>query len=160
MDLKQIKNLLTLIAESGVNEVYIEEGDFKIKVKKTSDSVQHVVQPQYQQAIPTVDLSAQAQVTAPREAPAVETPAPTPKSTGVVIKSPIVGTYYASPSPDAKPFINVGDTISKGDPLCIIEAMKIMNEIESEHSGVIKKMLVKNGQPVEYDQPLFEIDPA
>lgn len=160
MDLKQIKNLLTLIAESGVNEVYIEEGDFKIKVKKTSDSVQHVVQPQYNPAIPTVELTAPAPVSMPREAPAIETPAPSPKATGLVIKSPIVGTFYASPSPDAKPFINIGDTISKGDPLCIIEAMKIMNEIESEHAGVITKVLVKNGQPVEYDQPLFEIDPA
>lgn len=160
MDLKQIKNLLTLIAESGVNEVYIEEGDFKIKVKKTSDTVQHVVQPSYQQSIPTVDLNQQSAQVAPREIPAIETSAPTPKSSGTVIKSPIVGTYYTAPSPDAKPFISVGDTIAKGDPLCIIEAMKIMNEIESEHAGVITKMLVKNGQPVEYDQPLFEIDPA
>jgi len=160
MDLKQIKNLLTLIAESGVNEVYIEEGDFKIKVKKLSDSVQHVVQPTYQQSIPTIDLSQPAPTAVPREAPAIETPAPSPKSSGITIKSPIVGTYYSSPSPDAKPFLSVGDTIAKGDPLCIIEAMKIMNEIESEHSGVITKMLVKNGQPVEYDQPLFEIDPA
>lgn len=154
MDLKQIKSLLTLISESGVNEVYIEEGDFKIKVKKLSDTVQHVVQPQYQQAAPTLDIPVS------NVAPAVETPAPTPKATGTVIKSPIVGTFYASPSPDAKPFISVGDSVSKGDPLCIIEAMKIMNEIESEHSGKVTKILVKNGQPVEYDQPLFEIDPA
>lgn len=164
MDLKQIKNLLNLIAESGVNEVYIEEGDFKIKVKKQSDTIQHVNSAVMPSTVPTVDLSA-----AHRAAPAPVSPTPAPaaaptateqKPSGTIVKSPIVGTFYASPSPDAKPFVNVGDTVSVGDALCIIEAMKIMNEIESDVSGTITKILVKNGQPVEFDQPLFEVDPA
>lgn len=163
MDLKQIKNLLNLIAESGVNEVYIEEGDFKIKVKKNSDTIQHVnsaVLP----SVPTVEVQnvhRSAQTAAP--ASNADNPAPTSsekKSTGTIVKSPIVGTFYTSPSPDAKPFVNVGDSVSVGDALCIIEAMKIMNEIESDVSGTITKILVKNGQPVEFDQPLFEVDPA
>lgn len=161
MDLKQIKSLLNLISESGVNEVYIEEGDFKIKVKKQSDTVQHVVQSASPQTVPIVEVAPSAPVShAQPTKQTTESAAPVSKSTGTTIKSPIVGTYYAAPSPDAKPFISVGDTVSKGDTLCIIEAMKIMNEIESEHSGTITKILVKNGQPVEYDQPLFEIDPS
>jgi acetyl-CoA carboxylase biotin carboxyl carrier protein len=163
MDLKQIKSLLNLISESDVNEVYIEEGDFKIKIKKQSDTIQHVsaAQPQYISQPQTVEVAARpAASIAPASSPAPETPAPTPKSSGATIKSPIVGTYYGAPSPDAKPFIAVGDVVAKGDPLCIIEAMKIMNEINAEVSGKITKILVSNGQPVEYDQPLFEIDPS
>jgi acetyl-CoA carboxylase biotin carboxyl carrier protein len=162
MDLKQIKSLLSLISESGVNEVYIEEGDFKIKVKKQSDTIQHMAPPTYAAApAAVIEIPRTAQAHSDNaQAPAPETPAPRPKSTTTNIKSPIVGTYYASPSPDAKPFISVGDTIAKGDTLCIIEAMKIMNEINAEVSGRIVKMLVSNGQPVEYDQPLFEIEPS
>lgn len=164
MDLKQIKNLLTLIAESGVNEVYIEEGDFKIKVKKQSDTVQHVLPATMQTNVPTVELGTN-QAQQPTTPPATSAQNPVAssqesKKSGDYVKSPIVGTFYSAPSPDAKPFISVGDVVAKGDPLCIIEAMKIMNEIESEVSGTITKILVKNGQPVEYDQPLFEIDPA
>ena len=164
MDLKQIKSLLTLIAESGVNEVYIEEGDFKIKVKIKSDTVQHVLPAAVNASVPTVEYG-----NLQNQAPVQQAPTPTPstattpqesKKSGDLIKSPIVGTFYAASSPDAKPFTSVGDVVAKGDPLCIIEAMKIMNEIESEVSGTITKILVKNGQPVEYDQPLFEIDPA
>jgi acetyl-CoA carboxylase biotin carboxyl carrier protein len=165
MDLKQIKNLLNLIAESGVNEVYIEEGDFKIKVKKQSDTIQHVSPSVLPAAVPTVEIPPARNTSAPTPTQATQTPSSTsagqePKTSGTVVKSPIVGTFYASPSPDAKPFVNVGDTISVGDALCIIEAMKIMNEIESDVSGTITKILVKNGQPVEFDQPLFEVDPA
>lgn len=164
MDLKQIKNLLNLIAESGVNEVYIEEGDFKIKVKKNSDTIQHVNSAVLPGSVPTVEIPIAHRAAHP-VAPA--SPAANPasettekKSNGTIVKSPIVGTFYASPSPDAKPFVSVGDTVSVGDALCIIEAMKIMNEIESDVSGTITKILVKNGQPVEFDQPLFEVDPA
>lgn len=163
MDLKQIKNLLNLISDSDVNEVYIEEGDFKIKIKKKSDTIQHVsAQPQIVAQPQTVEIASQpAQVSSsPDKSTAPETPAPTPKSNTPTIKSPIVGTYYSAPSPDAKPFVAVGDSIAKGDALCIIEAMKIMNEINAEVSGKIVKILVSNGQPVEYDQPLFEIEPA
>lgn len=160
MDLKHIKSLLNLIAESGVNEVYIEEGDFKIKVKKQSDTVQHVLSGTVQSPVPTVELPAVRPAAPATPANEVPVQKSEPKSNGTVVKSPIVGTYYSAPSPDAKPFINVGDVVSVGDTLCIIEAMKIMNEIESEVTGTVTKMLVKNGQPVEYDQPLFEIDPA
>ncbi|MCH8495509.1 MAG: acetyl-CoA carboxylase biotin carboxyl carrier protein [Balneolales bacterium] len=161
MDLKQIKSLLNLISESDVNEVYIEEGDFKIKIKKQSDTIQQMGQPQYvSQAPQTVEIAAQKPASSPSSAPAPETPAPTPKSSADVIKSPIVGTFYDSPSPEDKAFVSVGDTIAKGDTLCIIEAMKIMNEINAEVSGKITKVLVSNSQPVEYDQPLFEIEPA
>lgn len=161
MDLKQIKSLLNLIAESGVNEVYIEEGDFKIRVKKTSDVVQHVTSAPHQYApvaTPALEVNSAAAPSVP-SAPVPSAGAPS-KSNTSTIKSPIVGTFYAAPSPDAKPFISAGDTIVKGAPLCIIEAMKIMNEIESEVSGKITKVLVKNGQPVEFDQPLFEIELA
>lgn len=161
MDLKQIKSLLNLISESDVNEVYIEEGDFKIKIKKQSDTVQHVsaAQPQYIAQPQTVEIASRpVSPSAQTSAPAPETPAPSPKSAGSTIKSPIVGTYYGASSPDAKPFIAVGVIVTKGDPLCIIEAMKIMNEINAEVSGKITNILVSNGQPVEYDQPLFEIE--
>jgi acetyl-CoA carboxylase biotin carboxyl carrier protein len=165
MDLKQIKSLLNLISESDVNEVYIEEGEFKIKIKKRSDTIQHVVsasQPQYvpQAAPTTVELSnpqSQQASTLQQTAPSAATES---KSNTETIKSPIVGTFYASPSPEDKAFVSVGDTISKGDTLCIIEAMKIMNEINAEVSGKVVKVLVSNAQPVEYDQPLFEIEPA
>ncbi len=155
MDLKHIKSLLQLISEADVNEVYIEEGDFKIKIKKRSDA------PVYSAPAPAPAPVASVVVpTAPAAQPA-GSPAPAAAaSTTSAIKSPIVGTFYSAASPDAKAFISVGDEISKGQPLCIIEAMKIMNEIESDVSGKVVAILVKNGQPVEFDQPLFEIEPA
>ncbi len=160
MDLKLIKNLLDLISESEVNEVSIEEGDFKLKVKKTSDTPA----PQLQYQVP------QQQQQSPPQAPpqpADTSPQPAEKASGSedlpdgeTVKSPIVGTYYESPSPDADPFVQVGDIIEKGETLCIVEAMKIMNEIDAEFSGTIKKILVEDGQPVEFDQPLFIISKA
>lgn len=153
MDLKHIKSLLQLISEADVNEVYIEEGDFKIKIKKRSDA------PVYSAPTPApVPVASVVVPSAPAAQPAA-TPAPAASTTSA-IKSPIVGTFYAAASPDAKAFVSVGDVISKGQPLCIIEAMKIMNEIESDVSGKVVAVLVKNGQPVEFDQPLFEIEPA
>lgn len=161
MDLKLIKNLLNLIAESEVNEVSIEEGDFKIKVKKTAE----VENPPYNQ----FPMQYQIPAAAPQP-PAQPQQAPSPASgeetaqedtqnevDGKVVKSPIVGTFYRSPSPDADVFVKVGDQVEKGQTLCIVEAMKIMNEIESEFSGEIKKILVEDSEPVEYDQPLFII---
>jgi acetyl-CoA carboxylase biotin carboxyl carrier protein len=154
MDLKLVKNILKLIEDSEVNEVSLEEGDFKISVKKHSYSAPAPVQ--YQ-------LPQQAAAPAPASAPAASAqPAASAASSsdsadGDVVKSPIVGTYYEAPSPDADPFIKAGDKVAKGQTLCIIEAMKIMNEIEAEFSGTIQKILVKNGQAVEYDQPMFVI---
>ena len=156
MDLKHIKSLLQLISEADVNEVYIEEGDFKIKIKKRSEA-RYVSAPPAAPA-PVASVVVPSAAAAPASAPAA--PAPSASAATASIKSPIVGTFYAAGSPDAKPFVSVGDVISKGQPLCIIEAMKIMNEIESDMSGKVVAIHVKNGQPVEFDQPLFEIEPA
>lgn len=158
MDLKLVKNLLDLISESEVNEVSIEEGDFKLKVKKQSDSpsqLHYQIPPQQQQA-PAPAPAPQPAATPPSSGSAEEAPSES-QPDGEVIKSPIVGTFYEAASPDSDPFVKVGDTIKKGDTLCIVEAMKIMNEIESEVSGTIQKIIVENGQPVEFDQPLFII---
>ncbi len=153
MDLKLIKNILDLISESDVNEVSIEEGDFKIKVKKQSDASAPV---HYQATVPQA-----AAAPAPAQ-PAVSEVKPEavksePKPAGDVVKSPIVGTFYEAASPDSDPFVTVGQRVESGQTLCIIEAMKIMNEIEAEFSGTVEKILVSNASPVEFDQPLFII---
>ncbi|MDX1642422.1 MAG: acetyl-CoA carboxylase biotin carboxyl carrier protein, partial [Balneolaceae bacterium] len=154
MDLKLVKKLLDLISESEVDEVSIEEGEFKIKVKKTSDSpsqapVQYQLpqQPQAPQQ-PAAPQASQEKQTSPEETEKSES-----KPDGEVVKSPIVGTYYEAPSPDSDPFIKVGDHVDAGQTLCIVEAMKIMNEIEAEFSGTVQKILVDNASPIEFDQP-------
>ncbi|MCW9706351.1 acetyl-CoA carboxylase biotin carboxyl carrier protein [Fodinibius salsisoli] len=163
MDLKVIENLLELIAESEVNEVSIEEGDFKIKVKKKAEAEEQAVP----QQIP-VQYQVPAQQAQPQPAPQQtaqpaqsEQPSATQEasdaSSGNQVKSPIVGTFYRSPSPDDDAFVKVGDHVEKGQTLCIVEAMKIMNEIESDYSGEVKEILVDDAEPVEYDQPLFVI---
>lgn len=166
MDLKTIKNLLNLISESDVNEVSIEEGDFKIKIKKQPDTINkggaapmYMPQQQVEYQVPQQPANpAPSQAAAPSAQSDSGSAAGANK--GATITSPIVGTFYSSPTPDDPPFVKPGDTISKGDVLCIVEAMKIMNEIEAEVSGKIVNVLVDNAQPVEYDQPLFEIEPA
>lgn len=164
MDLKLIKNLLSMIADSDVNEVSIEEGDFKIKVKKQADvthsqAPMHFTMPQAQGTpAPAPSAPAPASAPAPNQQSS-EVPA-APKKSGDEIKSPIVGTFYRSSSPTSDAYVKVGDKVSKGSTLCIIEAMKIMNEIESEVSGTILEILVDDASPVEYDQPLFLIDPS
>ena len=165
MDLKEIENLLDLIAESEVNEVSIEEGDFKIKVKKKPDikesSAPQQMPMQYQvPAQPQQAPQPQQTPQQPQQSSGSETPGESDgdnQPSGDVVKSPIVGTFYRAPSPDDDPFVKVGDTVEKGQTLCIVEAMKIMNEIESDYSGEVKKILVEDGEPVEYDQPLFII---
>lgn len=167
MDLEVIKNLLDLIAESEVNEVSIEEGDFKIKVKKKPDVEQQTAQQvpmQYQvPAQPQQQTQQQPQQAAQQQsqqsAPSGDEAASEQEKelSGDVVKSPIVGTFYRAPSPDDDAFVEVGDQVQKGETLCIVEAMKIMNEIESEYSGEVKEILVENAEPVEYDQPLFII---
>lgn len=159
-----IKKILNLIEESDVNEVSIEEGDFRIKVKKRSgaegQSFQQVpVQYTSAGAPPAQPQQAQQQ---PQAAPSsadeeAEEQAEKKKTEGEVVKSPIVGTFYRAPSPDSDPFVKVGDNVEKGQTLCIVEAMKIMNEIESEYAGEVKEILVEDAEPVEYDQPLFVI---
>ncbi len=155
MDLKLIKNILELISESDVNEVSLEEGDFKIKVKKQGE-VQQVsyTQPAAPQPVAQPNAPAQPQQ---KPAPAEGTESGENQPEGETVTSPIVGTFYVSPSPDSDPFIKVGDKVSKGDTLCIVEAMKIMNEIEAEFGGTVQKILVDDAQPVEFEQPLFII---
>lgn len=156
MDLKLVKKLLDLISDSDVDEVSIEEGDFKLKVKKTSDAPAQPVQ--YQMAQPQQPQPAP-QPAAPSGAPGDDQESSKQAEPGGdVVKSPIVGTFYESPSPEDPPFVKVGDKIEKGQTLCIIEAMKIMNEIEAEYSGTVEKILVDNASPVEFDQPLFIIN--
>lgn len=160
MDLKLVKKLLDLISETDLNEVSIEEGDFKLKVKKTSESSasqMHFQMPSQPVAAPAPQAPAQAPQApaSPAETSGGESGDSQPD--GDIVKSPIVGTFYQSPSPDSDPFVKVGDTVEKGQTLCIVEAMKIMNEIEAEFAGTIQKILVDDGQPVEFDQPLFII---
>ncbi len=158
MDLKLVKNLLDLISETDLNEVSIEEGDFKLKVKKKSDSPAPAAPMQFQ--MPAQVPAAQAAAPAPAANPQAAKPessASEAQPEGETVKSPIVGTFYEAPSPDSDPFVKVGDKVQKGQTLCIVEAMKIMNEIDAEFSGTVQKILVNDAQPVEYDQPLFII---
>lgn len=147
MKAKEIQELIDFISNSGLAEVKIETDEFKLSIKKNSEAsvVKHSenLSPQFTQEAPT--------------APAETTSAPTPNY--LEVKSPMIGTFYRSPNPDAEFFVNVGDFIQKGQPVCIIEAMKLFNEVESEVSGKIVKILVDDASPVEYDQPLFLVEP-
>lgn len=162
MDLKDIQNLIKFVAKSGASEVKLETEDVKITIKTGGDERETTT---YVQQVPVSAPVAQAP--APQAAPAAATPpapadaAPaTDDSKYITIKSPIIGTLYRKPSPDKPVFIEVGQTIKEGDVLCIIEAMKLFNEIESEVSGKVVKILVDDSSPVEFDQPLFLIDPS
>ena len=155
MDLKEIQNLIKFVANSGVAEVKLEMDDVKITIRTTlegnSQEITYLQQAPVAQAIPQ---AAPAPVAAPVATVADE------NSKYITIKSPIIGTFYRKPSPDKPIFVEVGSTIGKGDVLCVIEAMKLFNEIESEVSGKIVKILVDDMSPVEYDQPLFLVDPS
>ncbi|MBL0014532.1 MAG: acetyl-CoA carboxylase biotin carboxyl carrier protein [Flavobacterium sp.] len=157
MDLKEIQNLIKFVSNSGVAEVKLETGDVKITIRTTLEGhnpeITYVQQAPMQQALP----QAAPTVAAPAAAPAA---AVDESSKYVTIKSPIIGTFYRKPAPDKPMFTEVGNTISKGDVLCVIEAMKLFNEIESEVSGKIVKILVDDMSPVEFDQPLFLVDPS
>jgi acetyl-CoA carboxylase biotin carboxyl carrier protein len=157
MDLKLIKNILNLISDSDVDEVAIEEGDFKIKVKKTG-TVEQITYSQPMQAAPAQPAApTQPQAPASPDSSASSESSGGSSAKGETVKSPIVGTFYKAASPDSDPFVKVGSKISKGDTLCIVEAMKIMNEIEAEFSGTVQEILIDDGQAVEFDQPLFII---
>lgn len=149
MDLRKLKKLIDLVEESGISELELTEGEEKVRISRNlpnSHAPQH--QPYMQHVYSAPPPTAPAPVAAEAAAPAIE---------GHVVKSPMVGTFYRSSSPDAKPFVDVGTKVSVGDTICIIEAMKLLNEIEADHAGVIKAILVENGQPVEYGEPLFVI---
>lgn len=161
MDLKEIQDLIRFVSKSGVTEVEVEREGFKIVIKAERPTTEyHAVVPQ-QIMMPAPAAAAPAAVQAAAPAPAASAPAAAPAAEGGVnIKSPMIGTFYRSSGPDKEPFVKVGDRVEKGQVVCIIEAMKLFNEIESEVSGVVTKVLVENASPVEYDQPLFLVDPA
>jgi acetyl-CoA carboxylase biotin carboxyl carrier protein len=160
MDLKDIQNLIKFVAKSGASEVKLETEDVKITIKTGGDSKTESTT--YVQQIPVNAPMTQAPVAQPAQ-PSSETPAAIAadeNSKYITIKSPIIGTLYRKPSPDKPVFVEVGQTINEGDVLCVIEAMKLFNEIESEVSGKIVKVLVDDASPVEFDQPLFLVDPS
>ena len=187
MDLEQIRQLLRIVAESGIEEVEIKEGDFKIVTRRSASQAPvaapppvmpspygysfppPMAAPAYPQHIPAgampvapapVVAAAQPPIAPAAPVPAAPAPDPEPEpepDNEELVRAPIVGTYYAAPSPEADPFVKVGTKVNVGDVLCIIEAMKLMNEIEAEVSGTITEILVENGTPVEYDSPLFKI---
>ena len=150
MDLRKLKKLIDLVQESGIAELEITEGEEKVKIVK-GGVVTLAAAPQPMAAVAMAPAAATALAATPAAAPAA---AAEPGQEGHVVKAPMVGTFYRSPSPDAKVFVEVGQAVKEGDTICIIEAMKLMNEIEADASGVIKAILVENGQPVEYGQPL------
>lgn len=152
MDLRKLKKLIDLVEESGIAEIEVTEGEEKVRI--TRSVAAPAVQTVYASAPTTVESTVSQSVT-----PAANTPAaPATRDLSAAQKSPMVGTFYRAPSPTAAAFVEVGQTVNVGDTLCIIEAMKLMNEIEAEKSGIIKEILVDNGQPVEYGEPLFIIE--
>src|ERR1019366_8950310 len=160
MEYKQIQELIKTINKSNISELTVEEGDFKITIKQeTPGHAQYIPAPQthVQSHAPLPLINSEPQMPV---APAAEKPAaPIPASNLITIKSPMIGTFYRSPSPDKPVFVNVGDEIKAGQVLCIIEAMKLFNEIESEVSGRLIKVIADDSSPVEYDQPLFLVEP-
>jgi len=153
MDLRKLKTLIDLVSESNISELEITEADGKVRIVKADPAaVQTVYAPA---AAPVVMAATPATAAA---APTAPTPVAAPAETGHVVKSPMVGTFYRASSPNAKPFADVGQVVKEGEAICIIEAMKIMNEIEADKSGTITKVLCENGQAVEFGQPLFVIE--
>ena len=154
MDLRKLKTLIDLVSESGISELEVNEGEDRVRIVNAGSPAPagqmvyaNPAPSQVMQAPPAAGATAPAAATI--EAPAAET--------GFVAKSPMVGTFYRAPNPESPNFVNIGDTVKVGQTLCIIEAMKLLNEIESEHAGVVKEILCENGQGVEFDQPLFII---
>ena len=157
MDIRKIKKLIELIEDSDVAEIEIHEGEDSVRISRAS-SVQPPVIHQVAAPYPAAAPAAPAAAPAASAQPAAEQPAAEEELSGHVIRSPMVGTFYRASSPGSSPFVEVGDTVSSGDTLCIIEAMKILNQIETDTSGKVTRILVDNGQPVEYNQPLFVIE--
>ncbi len=157
MNITQIQDLIKFVAKSGVSEVEIEQKDFKITIKTPGKGKQEFVQVT---ATPVMAAPAPVAMPAAAPAPAPAPAAPATPSNLIEIKSPMIGTFYRSASPDKPAFVEVGDTIKAGDKVCIVEAMKLFNEIESEVSGKIVKILVNDSSPIEFDQPLFLVEPA
>ena len=153
MDLRKLKTLIDLVSESNISELEITEAEGKVRIVKTA--APGLAQPMMAYAMPQ---GAPPSTETPRAAAPIAAEAPPPVEPGHVVTSPMVGTFYRASSPGGKPLIEVGSTVKENEPICIIEAMKIMNEIEAGHAGTISKILVENGQPVEFGQPLFVIE--
>ncbi len=151
MDLRKLKTLIELVEASGIAELEIHEGEERVRITRAVAPHQQLYAAAPQQAI------AAAPVAAPAAVAVAATPAAPAAEEGQIVKSPMVGTFYRSASPGSKAFVDVGQQVNSGDTLCIIEAMKLLNEIDADHAGVIKAILVENGQPVEFGQPLFVI---
>nr|WP_297348491.1 acetyl-CoA carboxylase biotin carboxyl carrier protein [uncultured Glaciecola sp.] len=149
MDIRKIKKLIELVEESGISELEITEGEESVRIHRSGSSTAVQYAPQMMQA--PMMHSAPAPVAPPAEVAA-------PVQTGHVVKSPMVGTFYRSSSPESKAFVEIGQSVNVGDTLCIVEAMKMMNQIESDKTGVVKEILVDNQEPVEFDQPMFVIE--
>lgn len=152
MDIRKVKKLIELLEESGVAEIEIHEGEESVRISRASQAV--TAAPVMAAPAPVAAAPAPA-APAAAEAPAAEAAA---EISGHTVKSPMVGTFYRAPSPGTKSFVEVGQSVNVGDTLCIIEAMKLLNQIEADKAGTIKAILVENGQPVEYDQPIFVIE--
>lgn len=149
MDLRKLKTLIELVESSGISELEVTEGEEKVRIVKSGSGGQQAVMP----------MMPQFPQTAAQPAPAVAAPSmPPAEPTGFSVKSPMVGTFYRSSSPGAKAFVDVGSEVKEGDVLCIIEAMKLLNEIPADRAGIVRQILVENGQPVEYGQSLFVIE--
>jgi len=156
MDIRKIKKLIELVEESGIAELEISEGEESVRISRSPANAGF---PVMQQAYAAPVMPQQPALAAAVAPAAPEAPAAAPAAiSGHIVRSPMVGTFYRTPSPDAKPFVEVGQTVSAGDTLCIVEAMKMMNQIEADKSGVVKAILVENGQPVEFDEPLVVIE--
>ena len=155
MDIRKVKKLIELLEESDIGEIEIKEGEESVRISRGSQSSTALMQPQYAPSLAPIASSAPAPVpVAPGNAPAAEKTESLP---GHIIKSPMVGTFYRSPSPGSPSFIEVGKHVKAGDVICIVEAMKMMNQIEADKAGVIEAILVEDGEPVEFDQPLVTI---
>ncbi|EAA8277351.1 acetyl-CoA carboxylase biotin carboxyl carrier protein [Salmonella enterica] len=156
MDIRKIKKLIELVEESGISELEISEGEESVRISRTTANAGFPVM-QQAYAAPMMQQPALSNAVAPAATPAMEVPAAAEIS-GHIVRSPMVGTFYRTPSPDAKAFIEVGQKVNVGDTLCIVEAMKMMNQIEADKSGTVKAILVESGQPVEFDEPLVVIE--
>lgn len=153
MDIRKIKKLIELVEESGISELEISEGEESVRISRAAPAASYPVM-QQAYAAPIAQPQAPA-AAAPAAAPAAEAKA---EISGHIVRSPMVGTFYRTPSPDAKAFVEVGQTVNVGDTLCIVEAMKMMNQIEADKAGVVKAILIESGQPVEFDEPLVVIE--
>lgn len=157
MDLRKLKTLIDLVAESDISELEVTEGESKVRIVKSGAATSHSQVVMMPAAAPAPAVAAPAAPAAAPVAAAPAAPAAPEAPAGHVVKSPMVGTFYRSSAPGAAPFVDVGASVKEGDTLCIIEAMKLLNEIDADASGTIKQILVENGQPVEFGQPLFII---